>query len=419
MKNILTFILALLSTPGCKLTDATNLKGKNNNYENCPFFSVEEGINKGLISAASGKFLDDWNFSSKYVELSCKGKEADFNRMLPALAALDLSFKTVAEQNAGKSTNAIADLWIESSGKASCNKLLFPLESLGRLYSRGHLGSKFAKAELGIKELEDAVGAWDAWNDFIKFATEKNADATAVENLKRRQAEDRTKLANIITTRWLAKGHKNLAVSNVLEFFSPQADDLVSNKRSDKELVKTVVEELRRSEEKIRRLVMSDLETGLHEFRRTVRSNIMYINALDGLIGVGTGPGNSKIPAYNKLLTDNSIPIEYTRPSFSGTRTAIANISQPYWLALSHYVQAAANVKDAGQNIKYLSEAYSGTTTSDVNKLTEGAGRSIVQKLAPEADGIARSFPQVGEQLRAEILANKLLSRLADEIEDK
>jgi hypothetical protein len=158
MKFLIWMVLPLYL--GCKTNNLSSGIANKGGGSDCGKKDIDEMKDAILVSLEpkEQKFLDDWGFNKEYVELVCKKKERDFQRMLPHLADLVGTFAdneiSVKKQIAdGKGPVDLSLNWVREFGKKA-RGITFSLESLSRIYVKGPYREKFEAATVPLKELE-------------------------------------------------------------------------------------------------------------------------------------------------------------------------------------------------------------------------------------------------------------------------
>jgi hypothetical protein len=266
--------------------------------------------------------------------------------------------------------------------------------------------------------VEDALGAWDASKGFAEFGAAKHASSAAQAHLAGKEIADEAAVAAKITSVWLAVNGKNRldALAGIRNFFDPKNTNVMKNSESQAAIIEMIVRELEKAGPKIAGLDMSRLENGVHEMRRTIRWFPMYVGALDGLIEISADTGNSDVAEYNQLMTETIAGSPFVRTKFSGREAAKLTISRPYWLAMASYVKIIGDVKDAAQNIKFLSDAYAGVDSTDMDQIGEGPARLAVATLVPTVDSLAKTYKSEATKIQFEVERLKLFKKIKKEI---
>ena len=135
---------------------------------------------------------------------------------------------------------------------------MFQLQALTRIY-RDVGPDKIKNIHDKVKKLEDAIGKWDAWNDFVKEARAVAANSSAIENLLKNQKSDFDSLNNVLKEDWLA--NKSVPFK-ILESMS-DTKDLSKNEKYASNLVAGMILQIKKYAQE--KPDFNLLEEGLHE----------------------------------------------------------------------------------------------------------------------------------------------------------
>lgn len=302
---------------------------------------------------------------------------AAYFRFIRRLALLDKALKHPCLLRTLKIGGGCADKSAEKQwgeGLEGLRPHLFSLQALARIYEElyawkaekedkkskeeSYKDSRkiFGKLLEMTKELEDAVGAYDQWYTFQRFAAE--IGATEKPEVREKFHEEVTKAAGaaerILKKTWLdgsrPKGVKTfLRELNRVDWFSDENDS--------HHVTKTLEGMLRKISQK--EYDFNELQTGIHEFRRQARWVSIYIQSLSGLIDFKTERSGMTGEREDLIRESRSYASKFLQIYRSARDRALSNrafVSFPYYSGLTRLVSAFGDLKDAGEFIEFIAE---------------------------------------------------------------
>lgn len=234
---------------------------------------------------------------------------------------------------------------------------LFYLESLGRLYRDMPKGGKrIGKFFDDIKDLEDAIGAFDLRTSLLEEAISLKLSSSKIIELEAQVEETKKALAKLLKTRdWsdgkrLEKIRKQL---NKIKWPNSNEDTLYLNST----IKESVIKLQDKIDSELAPLIRKKdydyeaLELGLHEFRRGIRWIALYLQAAKDVYAlkeVDPSTLNEKdLDVYN-TYHDN----KYAQ--LGNSKSAKILIPQVPYLYLTKFIHLIGEIKDKGERNYYL-----------------------------------------------------------------
>lgn len=297
----------------------------------------------------------------------------------------------------------------------------FMLQGLGRVYRKvlpRDAGAVIESQRIIYKEVEDALGEFDAWHTLLVRAQKAWRAPTAVQawfHDNRMHAAGRVDAALHIFRLTPEKSGRGTGggARDIPALFGIRAEcaDLPwpADWKDRKKVARFLANELREIEEHCESgtLNLRDLEGGLHELRRRLRWPSVYAAALNGLVVIG--PQKAAAPGLT----------HYCTPAVTGSRHAYLprnrRVAQPleinyaHWIALSWLIQELGLQKDQRQWTTALEAALQGSGARPGKPLAQMLGKDY-----GTAATTARTATNAVERL---VLKERVLGCIADELD--
>lgn len=234
---------------------------------------------------------------------------------------------------------------------------LFHLESLGRLYRDMPKGGKRIKKFFDeIKELEDAIGAYDLRASLLEKAQKKNLSAAKISQLESDFKKAEKQLRKILKKRDWNNGEriqKIRAHLGRIKWPSPAEDIKYLNSVitfNAQKLIAKIEDELAPLIRK-KNYDYEALELGLHEFRRGIRWIALYLQAAKDVYAV------ERIDP--KSLTEDELALyeayhDNKYAQLGDPKHAKVLVAQIPYLYLTKYIHLIGKIKDQGESKYYL-----------------------------------------------------------------
>lgn len=234
---------------------------------------------------------------------------------------------------------------------------LFYLESLGRLYRDMPKGGKrIGKFFYDIKDLEDAIGAFDLRSSLLDEAISLKLSSSKVLELEAHLEETKKALAKLLKKRDWANGKRLEKIRRQLykiKWPGSNEDTLYLNSTIKERVIKLqdkIDSELAPLIRK-KNYDYEALELGLHEFRRGIRWIALYLQAAKdvyALKDVAPSTLNEKDLAVYNAYHDN----KYAQ--LGNSKTSKVLIPQIPYLYLTKFIHLIGEIKDKGEKNYYL-----------------------------------------------------------------
>jgi hypothetical protein len=265
-----------------------------------------------------------------------------FERVLVHAAKIDALFRSE------KDPDKLLDL---AMGK-DIRRHVFLLEGIAKLYGKIHKAPAEA-VHAQSKKLEDQLGVVSLTRSNLEMARKVGADPKAIAALEGDKERARAALRDLIVAEWMpdAKG-RIPAMTTIVDLWG-EADW----KSSDKD-IKSVRKELSRRLEKLENTPhdMDILEDGIHELRRQLRWFPIYAESLNGVFQLNDAI--NPVPAYEKFLALPIASSKYTSLPGSEREQSPIQLSKSVYCALMQTILDLGGIKDSGEAIHFLREAY-------------------------------------------------------------
>ncbi len=236
---------------------------------------------------------------------------------------------------------------------------LFMLEGLARLYSGIHNKNRFFKIEGHFKLLEDALGAVDYYDGFVKqFSPDAAVPAEITKKVQAKAAEKTRQLNDLLRNKhWI--GEDADRISKIRGKLN-DADwlDEKSEVQAIERLYRESIGKINAFADKYRS-GFTELETQVHELRRKLRWLSIYPQALQGCIQLTETPASDADLA--KYLTPEIVNSPFNKMPAAGANAWVLMFNRDYFLALSWMIAELGNIKDEGLRFVVLNEAGAGS----------------------------------------------------------
>ncbi len=283
-----------------------------------------------------------------------------FERVLVHTAKIDGILR--GETNANKLVDLVMSRDIR--------RQVFLLEGAAKLYTEIH-GKPAERVYVVAKRLEDHLGHFSMTKSNHDTAIKVGADPRAIAVLKADMDGSRATLKGILEKEWMpdAKG-RIPALRDVVEDWGEAKWG-----SADKDL-KAVKSELSRRLSKIESTPydMNELEDGIHELRRDLRWFPIYAESLNGLFQLDAT--SDPIAAYKDMLTAPIATSKYVNLPCADREKEPVTISKSVYCALMQLTLDLGTLKDAGEPIHFIRDAYARAGLGD-----EAKNYDVVSKL--------------------------------------
>ncbi len=253
---------------------------------------------------------------------------------------------------------------------------VFLLEGVSKLYTDIH-GKPAERVYLSAKALEDQIGHFSMTRSNLATAEKVGANPKAIALLKSDMEASRQDLKKLVTEEWIpdAKG-RSPGMRDVVEAWGEAKWG-----SADKDL-KNVKAELSRRLEKIENTPydMNDLEGGIHELRRQLRWFPIYAEGLNGLFQLDEG--QNPIKAYEPMLREPIATSKYVTLPPAERESSPVELPKSLYCALMQLTLDLGGLKDAGEPIHFIREAYVRAGVAD----ERGATRDVAKLFTGVAD---------------------------------
>jgi hypothetical protein len=273
---------------------------------------------------------------------------------------------------------------------------VFLLEGISKMYTDIH-GKKAERVYDETKRLEDQIGKYSMTKSNLAAAEKVGADPRAVTILRTDMEAARAALKGLLVEEWMpnAKG-KIPAMRDIVEDWSEAKWGSY-----EKDLAK-VKDELSRRLGKLEETPydMNNLEDGIHELRRQLRWFPIYAESLNGLFQLDET--KNPVPAYEPLLKHEIASSKYVQLPAADREKDPISLPKSVYCALMQLTLDLGALKDSGEPIHFLRDAYvrvgvskDGTAaTSAVEKLFHDVADE--QKIHAEAHKLYAGMKQHG-----------------------
>lgn len=361
------------------------------------------GLLSSTLTAAemsSSEFFSTYDYTSEFAAQKNRNKSRALERILPNLIKVHryLLLQT-----------ADGDLLLQPRS-TQVRTAIFQLEGAFRLYDRIY-GSEFKNLKKLVKGYEDAIGHWDAWNEFIRYGQSLSADSEAIHILESHREKNAKELREEIHKNWLVqKNGKVPGIEQILSTFA--ASKAVKSDCQDATLL--VEQIIKQTNDLIdTELDLNQLEEGLHELRRQIRWLAIYFSAIDGVVTIGEGIGASEDPFYNGLLELPIAESKYARLYPTGLEPYSIELSKPYFLGLTYFIGALGDLKDHGQDQEFLIHAYMEAGITSTFEETQ----HLIAELEGDSTQTVADVLEETKKLHRHLVDSKLLEKIAQELE--
>lgn len=247
---------------------------------------------------------------------------------------------------------------------------VFLLEGVSKLYTDIH-GKPAERVYVIAKRLEDHLGHFSMTKSNFETAMKVGADPKAIAVLKADMDTSRATLKGILQQEWMpdAKG-RIPALRDVVEDWGEAKWG-----NTDKDLG-AVKAELSRRLSKIESTPydMNELEDGIHELRRELRWFPIYAESLNGLFQLDDTV--NPIAAYKDMLTAPIATSKYVNLPSADREKDPVMVPKSVYCALMQLTLDLGTLKDAGEPIHFIRDAYTRAGLGDDKK-----NHDVVSKL--------------------------------------
>lgn len=269
---------------------------------------------------------------------------------------------------------------------------------------------KTEKALARVKELEDAIGAFDYATAMTDAAAKHGLDPRARALLAEHVERARAGLRAVLVGGWLPQGGVAPRLQNVVDAFVDL--DLPNEKKHAAKLREDLAELIEGVADKAGELDMSKLEKGLHELRRALRWIPITFMALDGLVVLDDAPG--PIAAFEKLKKDPIARSPFASLPPSAREQERIAVPRSLFLALSKAVADLGDLKDQGQLVTGFAEVLEEAGVCGGKKEAKKAAEALVGE-----PGRLDRIDREGEVARTALVDSGLLPALARAVEGR
>ncbi|MBX7112806.1 MAG: hypothetical protein K1X64_00630 [Myxococcaceae bacterium] len=326
-----------------------------------------------------------------------------YERILKSVAQLD----SVIMQ-ARREPGALADLLLAQNGR----KILFALEGQLRIY-QGKLGKLAEKPLADVKKLEDALGAWSLYEKEIPAQIkDKNFPKAVVKHLEKVATVKRDTVKEILAKDWLPDADKRNQVPVLNRMLRGLREADFGSYQADRAYLQEALGAQFEKTEKFK-VDFNDLQGGVHELRRKLRWPSIYIDALDGAVQLSAK--QNPLHRMRKMLSDVEAKSPFVTDLPGPAREAQPIVmSKSLYIAVSKLIREIGVIKDKGEYVEFLSEAFVEAGKAKSVKKAEPMVRQLLglehathEWIARESEKAYRAFMNEGvlPALRAELAA--------------
>lgn len=317
--------------------------------------------------------------------------------MSPGQTRFDLFLNKITDQLtlAAKENNPA--LWLlQNNGRTP----FFMLEALAKLYSNLHNKKKFSKLKDRFKSVEDALGAMDYYDYFIKeFAPMPSVPQQAKDYLQGMLREKTEKLNELLKEDgWT--GEQPLRIKKIRTRL--EGAEWLKEKKEIKAILTFYVDSI----EEINKFYaeaggkFTEIETQVHELRRKLRWLSIYPQAVQGAIQFA----DNDLPdeRTNKYLTEEIINSPYNKFPEAGNHHIFLLLEKKYFLALSWMINEMGIQKDRGLGIFILAEALQQTESLPHEASLRRAGEILMndpnalQQILEKSNSLCKTYFEEG-----------------------
>lgn len=270
-----------------------------------------------------------------------------------------------------------ADKLVDLVMQKDLRRQVFLLEGVAKLYGKIH-GKDAERVYLGAKALEDILGKVSMTRSNLATAEKVGADPKAIALLKADAESARGELKALLQAEWMpdAKGR----IPGLRDVVEDWGEGKWASYDKD---VKQVREELSRRLEKLENTPydMNLLEDGVHELRRQLRWFPIYAESMNGLFQLD--PTDNPVKAYEPMLQADIASSKYVNLPDASREKEPITISKSVYCALMQLTLDLGALKDAGEPIHFLRDAYVRAGLGDAHtaeKTVEGLFKDVADE---------------------------------------
>lgn len=293
---------------------------------------------------------------------------------------------------------------VEHVMKVDLRRQVFLLEGIGKVYERRY--DEAGATGEAAKELEDALGGLSATRTNLSYAQSVKAPADVIAHLEKAERDAKRDLKKLLSDEWMpdAKGRAPALKDLAKDWGEAQWDDYATDKKYLRgELVRRLVKVSDSSFD------MGNLDTGIHELRRQLRWFPIYTEASNGLLQLDAS--KNPVKHYEPMLSFQLATSKYVDLPDDSREVDAIHISKSLYTALMKLTLDLGGVKDAGEPVEALFEAYQATG----NARTLDDAKTQVFKLIG-GDKIDHDVHDNAKTLYAEMKDHKLVEKLAEQV---
>ena len=296
------------------------------------------------------------------------------------------------------------DKLIDKVMAADLRRHVFLLEGIGKVYERRL--DEAADAGVSAKELEDALGGLSATRTNLAYAVHTKAPPAVLAHLVKAEKDAMRDLKTLLVEQWMPD--KRGRIPALAEMIEELGDAKWGSYADDKKYLRG---------ELVRRLAkvsdtdfdMGQLETGIHELRRQLRWFPIYAEAVNGLIQLDVT--KNPVAAYEPMLQVKLATSKYVDLPDDGREVDAIRVSKSLYTALMQLTLDLGGVKDAGEPVEALFEAFVATKHA---KNHEEAREKVFKLIG--SDQIDHDVHDGAHKLYVEMKKNKLVEKLAEQV---
>jgi hypothetical protein len=297
----------------------------------------------------------------------------------------------------------------------------FLLQGLGRVYRKvlpRDAGAVIERQRIIYKEVEDALGEFDAWHTLFgraHTAWRAPAEVQAWFHDNRMHAAGRVDAAlHLLRLAPEVGGHGTVEgardIPGLVGIRAECADlPWPADWKDRKKVARFLADELREIEEQCESdtLNLRNLEGGLHELRRRLRWPSVYAAALNGLVVIGAQ--RAAAPGLTHYFTDAVTGSRHAHLTRNRRVAQPLEINYAHWIALSWLIQELGLLKDQRQWTAALKAALSGSGARP--------GRGLAQMLGKDFTTAATTARAAANAVERLVLKERVLGCIADELD--
>lgn len=226
----------------------------------------------------------------------------------------------------------------------------FMLEGLARLYAMAHNKKLFTKIKDKTKEVEDALGILDFYQNYSNsFIRSRTISPEVKEFFKNKLAQSLEDCHKLLKKEGWYNGDRIKKIRKQLEEADWKDENVEAGLFTEiyKKEATEILQFLRDHE-----FHFADMEHDVHELRRKLRWLSIYPQALQGAVKLVANTKDKS--TLDKYHTEDIVHSPYNQFKASRKLATHLKLSKPQFLALSWLIAELGELKDKGQRIEIL-----------------------------------------------------------------